>query len=424
MKYIVVCLIFCLTTLVYADNCRVFGCGNVIQPAKKDASRICVIKEGATTNIVDQKWRAAPWPESQRCLTDGSKWENPSTVEDRAVWDSGTDPIFPNLPKLVDGASLAGDYCTQDSHCFKGDTEQVKCQDNTWTTTLGPGSDCEDIKECPQNYYWSEDKKCTLAIAHNYPCSATKPCQYGMTWAAYFNPLTDFYCKLPKDFEESIRFNIIQARPNSIVNVKNDAPPFVYADVWDTEIAFVLTGEAFKDAPYQCRKGNRTSTQNLEDLRKDLGDACKFTSTSDQDPSNYKSEFERSYLAQCGFNIDEAAYCSVQIGDNYVLTAITDARAKMSIPNKNCHPLSATDENGVALCNSAFSERNNTEYFEAQRRVQEAISGQYYLTANNDNWVAKTITQQFWRGRFGSSAVHISIISTVSIFAFILTFFY
>lgn len=359
--------------------------------------------------------------DGQICNTADAAWQDPSTAPDKATCAAGTDPTWPPTQNPAAGSALTGDYCTKNEDCFKQDGDKIKCDTTAkiCTSTLQPGDACADIKECPANHY-CKDAKCTPAVAADADCSATDPCQYGLFCVASDDALTKFTCIKQGTLAEGKQFKLPGGIPTNFVKVEAANADFFLVPSCQTRVAMALT-----DGKLQCRKGPVSASQSLSSLKQSkIGAECKITVTDDPDPANFNKAKDGTVLSKCGFNQDSSAYCSVQLGDDYVTKALSDAYGKATAPNAKCHPLSGSDQNGATACVDAYNTSKDKAFATAARRAGEASGQSYHLTANNDKCVAAAITQRFWRGQFGNSAMQLGVIGTVSVFAFLLAFIY
>ena len=421
MKCLIAFALICLIATTFADDpvCKVFSCGSITQPS--EGANICVKRNGAELNA-DNDYKAATCSkDGEVCSTTDAAWSDPSTAPDKASCAAGTDPTWPPTRKPADGASLAGDYCTQDSHCFKQDGDKIKCDTGSKKCTNPSKIDdaCDDIKECNVNQY-CKDKKCAAAIAIDKDCTAADPCEYGLMCVASNDALDKFVCTKNGGFDNGKQFKFAAGIPKHFMKFESANAQFTLTGLCKSQIAMILDG-----GNLQCRNGPVSDSQNVKDLKTDkAGTECKISTTDNADPTKFDEKTAGTVTSKCGFNKDTSAYCNVQFGDKYVTDAIADAQKKAKIPDTGCHPLSGADSEGATACVSAYDTTKDNVFATVTRKVTEAAAESYYLTADNDKCVAEAITQQFWRGTFGNSAMQFGVIGTVSVFAFLLAFIY
>lgn len=143
---------------------------------------------------------------------------------------------------------------------------------------------------------------------------------------------------------------------------------------------------------YQCRYGDVSKEQNINDLRRSggAGEQCNYTTwNSKSDPSINTTA---SDLSRCGFNKDEGGYCMLRKGDKRFLDTLAKIKG-VQFSTLKCHVLS-----NIHSCVDAQKTIGHDLLGEWLRRLFETDDNRGYANyANNDHCIQASITSSYWQ---------------------------
>lgn len=365
MKLWLILLLTLLSPMLCEGSWKIFGCGLINQPDTASSTQ-CVKKfDDGHFNVeictdTDYHCQSLDW----------TRVEQTSTAICR-----------PTIAKVMVG--LPGDTWVQDSDCF-GDTQDLSWDGGVCVTTKTIDSTCPDSpgtdvhKYCPPGSYCFEGK-CTAQVGKDTNCQKGS-CKFGYQCVAKDANLDDYRCTSMNSIGDQTTFKI-----DRVTNGDN---------IWTgiNSLCSSYNSESTDDADIRiCRKADISEGQKIEKYRRDNpGEKWSYTTFND----DYPIEGEpTSDVSHCGFNIDSFAYCPMRKGDTWFKDRLKDLRTN-DFTTLNCHSLSLVENCQDFIDNI---DKGTIHRFNQSILAVDPDFG-YHLIANNDNWVARSITEKFWNG--------------------------
>lgn len=409
MKISHILLFAAIIGVTLAADCPVFTCGEVPQDGDSP-------KCGGTLGEGDDKhfiFQTCPDVEAFGLPADCyvRYWNNPvQATESIDCSPVAFISLYPSAVSLDEGGSFDGDVCGEDSHCYEGTCgENYACESHR---SKGEACEAGADGQCPVGSYCNADNVCGEPLSTGDVCPRDGACPIGHGCIKVgTDDDADFRCTRYHSLNHGDVFEHLPYANNPIdltKEGKKDATRGVEFSLYCSTLAAISKEQDdLLNTIYQCRNADRNENQNHL-VEGGSGVDCKVATFSDPDFANFNYQQTRTTVSLCGFNKDARGVCPLQIGDDISQELFhRAAKAHFYLP---CHQ-SSNDGKCAALLEAKRAEvrsrdLENSPLFGANIFLQTAdlgfsddFFGQLFANiANNDECVARAVTQDFWNG--------------------------
>lgn len=370
-----------------AGVCKTFRWGTIDHTNELPETRTWVkVNDMSQTDIPVQDC-----PEGSYCSA--TFWAQPGFVTDSATCVRSSAPI-----PITNNTVLPGNMCTIDEQCFNH-LDGASCKDGRWVTDFIVGSVCPDISGqpghnyCPTGMYCS-NKRCAPAKQENELCSFTELWASGLACISLNKDdnYTIFSCTKLNQLYHGQFFNMTYFYPGQANNVYYGTNA-----VCRTHQTYYL-GD--RENEYECRFGERNTNQTEKDLRRsEIRSNCQYQTWTSAGAGT-DNPITLTDPPYCGFNIDDSPWWIKKKGDIWYNTTYQKI-VKIPFHTFDCH-INADLEDWFDAMQKV--DKQLIEEFRMRRYEVDVYKG-FPTVAHNDRWVAKGITNEYWKDKLPDFAM-------------------
>jgi hypothetical protein len=400
MKYLVATFVMVMTWMTaFAENeCRIFKCGSIESVSTDNQTCVNVQQDTTKSHIVESCNDA-----STEC--GAIAWSNPTQANINKTCLTIVDPQFTNYTRI------AGETCYNSTQCFNSNaaTNSSVCtiasNENmgycTASVPINGACASGNHEYCDVGAYClSSNNTCQVARVVGETCDQSTLCRFGLICLASNDALNLFTCNSPGNLTNNMNFTATYIEDtDEFYGVNSACIGHTVNDTTNDEVKI-------------CRMGDLSLDQGKEALRRTGTDQlCNYTSFVGAGIGLNESRTGVD-SAECGFNLDNSAWCHKRKGD----TSFVEAYAKFiatDVSGYYCHVASNVEDCFAFLYGDG---KDIYRTFSNALFEVNLVTG-FARVANNDKCVAESITVSFWNGNSPDNAYNagIAVISAISL---------